>query len=226
MCVVAIRAQCAPQPNLSGTVVDPSGALIANAHVDLYGEKHESHTTTDSAGRFSFSALLPGMYDVEVTFKGFRKKIIENVRIDSSEPAPMTITMQVASTADSCGDSLSRVTYVDATGESGIKGVVTLDSHPGEIENGGQKRVADSAGLLSGITISVLKSGSRGKPLTVRPNENSEFDFAGLEPGLYLLRASLKGYADFAVSNVRVRPGKTLQVRFSMWPSGYIEICM
>jgi hypothetical protein len=63
------------------------------------------------------------------------------------------------------------------------------------------------------------------EPLSVRHNENGEFDFAGLEPGLYSLRASGEGYADFVVSNVRVRPGKTLQVVFSMQPAGFIILC-
>jgi Carboxypeptidase regulatory-like domain len=150
---------------------------------------------------------------MEVTRAGFRKQIIQSMRIDSSEPAPMTITMQVTNV--DCGDSFSRVTYVDATGESSIRGVIS----------GGKKRVESSAGLLSGATVSVLRSGSKGKGLAVLTNENGEFDFVGLEPGLYLLRASRKGYADFAVSNVRVRPGKTLQVQFSMYPSEYTLVC-
>lgn len=203
-CLVANRVECAPQPNLRGTVLDQIGAVIADAQIDLYSGKHDWHTTTDGAGRFTFPGLLPGMYDVEVTRQGFRKQIIQNMRIDSSEPAPMTITMLVASPTDSCVDSFLRYKYVDAIGESGIRGVVSVGS---------------------GATVSVLRSGLEGKPLTARTNDNGEFDFAGLEPGLYLLRASREGYADFAVSNVRVRPGKTLQVDFSMQPSGYITVC-
>ena len=204
MCLVAIRVECAPQPNLTGTVLDLVGAVIADADIELYSGKHEWHTTTDGAGRFSFPVLLPGMYDVEITRPGFRKQIIQNMRIDSSAPAPMTITMRVASPADSCVDSLLRYKYVDANGESGVRGVV-------------------SAG--SGATVLVRRSGAEGKPLTARANDHGEFDFAGLEPGLYLLSASRQGYADFAVSNVRVRPGKTLQVNFSMQPSGQITVC-
>jgi hypothetical protein len=93
---------------------------------------------------------------------------------------------------------------VDATGGSGIQGVI-------------------SAG--SGATVSVLRSGPEGKPLATRTNDKGEFDFAALKPGLYVLRASREGYADFAVSKVRVRPGKTLQVYFSLQPSGHITIC-
>jgi Carboxypeptidase regulatory-like domain len=208
-CLVAIRVECAPQPTLSGTVLDQVGAVII-AQIDLYSGKHEWHTTTDQAGRFSFHALSPGMYDVEVTSRGFRKQIIQNIRIDSSEPAPMTITMLIASTGDSCVDSLLRYQYVDAIrGESGFRGVV----------------LTGGVSVGSGATVSVLRSGSEGKPLTALTNDKGEFDFAGLEPGLYLLKASREGYADFAVSNVRVRPGKTLQVDFSMQPSGHITLC-
>lgn len=221
-CVFAIRVESAAQPTLNGTVLDPTGAVIANARVDLYSENHEWHTTTDAAGRFSFSALLPGRYDLEVTRVGFRKQIIQGMRIDFSEPSPMTITMKVGSTADSCGDFFASITYADATGEASITGVVTLVSDPGVTENGG-RRVADS---VSGATISLLKSGATGKLLSVRSNENGEFGFDGLEPGLYSLRASRKGYADFVISNVRVPPGKTLHVLFSMQPSGYVVLCM
>lgn len=224
-CVVAVRVRGGQQPNLRGTVVDVAGARIPNAQVDLYSDKHEWHATTDGAGSFSFPALLPGIYDLEVTRTGFRKQIIQSIRIGPSEISPMTIAMQVSTSADSCGDSFSRVMYLDSPGEFGIKGVVSFVSHREVTENGGKKRAVSSAGLLSGATVSVLRSGSKDKPTTVQTDENGEFEFADLEPGLYLLRASREGYADFAVSNVRVRLGKTLEVQFSMQPSGYIVVC-
>jgi hypothetical protein len=105
-----------------------------------------------------------------------------------------------------------RYKYVDATGESGIKGVVLVVRGGVSVGSGG-------------ATVSVLKSGSKGKPLTARTNDRGQFNFASLEPGLYLLRASREGYSDFAVSNVRARPGKTLQVDFSMQQSGHITLC-
>ena len=215
--MVAIRVECATQLKLRGMVLDPSGAVIANSHVDLYSGKDEWHTTTDPAGRFSFPAVLPGKYDIEVTSPGFRKRIIQGMRIDYSEPASMTITMQVEN--QSCGNLFSQITYVDATRQSGIIGVISLVSHLGATEYEGKKRV------LSGATVLVVRSESKGKGLAARTNENGEFDLAGLEPGLYSLRASRKGFEDFAVENVRVRPGKTLQADFSMRPSGYIVVC-
>jgi Carboxypeptidase regulatory-like domain len=223
--LVTIPIECALQPNLSGRVLDPSGTVIPDAHVDLYSGKDEWHATTNSAGSFSFPVLSPGTYDVEFTSPGFRKQIIQSMRIESSETAPVNITMQVETPADSCRDSFSRVTYVDATRESNIRGVVSVASHPGVTEEAGKKRVKSSEGPLSGATVSVLKSGSKAKELAVRTNENGEFDVANLEAGLYRLKAVRKGYVDFQVLNVRVRPGKTLQAEFSMRPSGYIVLC-
>ena len=198
--------------SISGTVLDREGAVII-AQIDLYSGKHDWHATTDAAGRFSFPALLPGTYDLEITSRGFRKQIFQNIRIDSSAPAPMAITMPWATAADSCVDSLLRHEYLDTIGESAMRG----------------EAYAVSAATVSvpraGVTVSLLKSGSEGKPLTTQTNDNGKFDFAGLEPGLYQLKASREGLNDFTVSNVRVRPGKILRVNFSMQPSGNVTVC-
>ena len=60
---------------LRGIVIDPSGAAVPNAAVDL---THAStnihlHTTTSSSGAFLFSKLNPGTSGVEITAPGFER---------------------------------------------------------------------------------------------------------------------------------------------------------
>ena len=51
------RGSRSPTPaSISGTVVDPSGAVVPNATVELHNavSRFDRTTTTDSAGKFSF----------------------------------------------------------------------------------------------------------------------------------------------------------------------------
>ncbi|MBO0912506.1 MAG: carboxypeptidase regulatory-like domain-containing protein, partial [Acidobacteria bacterium] len=52
--------------SLTGTVTDPSGAVIAGAKVKAEETRTgvTSQATTDSAGIYRFATLLPGTYDV------------------------------------------------------------------------------------------------------------------------------------------------------------------
>src|SRR5271165_3466934 len=59
---------------LQGTVKDPSGAVVARAHVTataptLVGSKE---TVTDSAGYYRFANLPPGTYTIVVRAEGFQ----------------------------------------------------------------------------------------------------------------------------------------------------------
>ena len=59
---------------LRGRVADPSGAGVANAHVDLIESAKNVHrtTTTSSTGDYVFTNLNPGTYAVVVTASGFQ----------------------------------------------------------------------------------------------------------------------------------------------------------
>jgi hypothetical protein len=69
--------------SLSGTVTDPSGAVIPGAKVDatevLKGIRQE--TTTDSSGFYRFSELLPGTWKIVVSAGGFASAEIDNIAI-------------------------------------------------------------------------------------------------------------------------------------------------
>jgi hypothetical protein len=58
---------------LSGTVLDPSGASIANARIILIqGELKVGEATSDGAGNFHFGRTSPGDYKITVQHEGFR----------------------------------------------------------------------------------------------------------------------------------------------------------
>jgi hypothetical protein len=60
--------------SISGTLVDPSGAVIPGVEVTLINERtSETRTTvTGDTGEFVFAAVQPGTYAVKVERSGFR----------------------------------------------------------------------------------------------------------------------------------------------------------
>ncbi len=73
---------------ISGTVVDPQGAVVPGATVTVTNEAtNDTRTaTTDSErGSFQVTGLNPGTYSVSVTLQGFRKFERKGVVVSSSE---------------------------------------------------------------------------------------------------------------------------------------------
>ena len=60
--------------DLRGRVLDPTGAVVANAHVELTNSSTNVHQTTDSSstGDYLFTHLSPGAYSVRVAASGFK----------------------------------------------------------------------------------------------------------------------------------------------------------
>ncbi len=71
----ALMAQSLVSGDLTGTVTDPSGAVLAGATVTLKnnGTGATQTTTTNANGTYRFSLLPPGSYSVSVNAQGFSK---------------------------------------------------------------------------------------------------------------------------------------------------------
>jgi Carboxypeptidase regulatory-like domain len=69
---------------LQGTVKDPSGALVAGAHVVVTGTSLTGEKTadTDKSGYYRFANLPPGPYTITITAKGFRTSKREGLIIE------------------------------------------------------------------------------------------------------------------------------------------------
>jgi Carboxypeptidase regulatory-like domain len=63
--------------SISGTVVDPQGALVSGAHVKAthIATGGVSTTTSDNAGSFHFNLIATGDYKIEVSAQGFKTAV-------------------------------------------------------------------------------------------------------------------------------------------------------
>ena len=94
------NAQTGNSSTISGTVVDQSGALVANATVNIHDpvSGYQRSATTDSSGSFSFPNVPFNPYHLTVTAKGF-SSYAQDVEVRSSVPVDVKITLSVAGTA-------------------------------------------------------------------------------------------------------------------------------
>ena len=88
---------------LSGQVIDPSGAVIANAQVQVFSQTGEiaSSTNTDSQGRYEIAELPAGVYRVEFVSTGFQKTVVQGVSLGGGVERRQDVTLRVGSVSQS-----------------------------------------------------------------------------------------------------------------------------
>jgi hypothetical protein len=100
--------------NLSGTVTDPSGAVIAGANVSLVGPIGERTAATDAEGRFSFPLLIPGYYSVKVNKEGFKTAEVKTAEVVTGRTSTVSVKLELGASATTIEVSASSV-QVDTT---------------------------------------------------------------------------------------------------------------
>jgi hypothetical protein len=87
--------------SISGAVLDPSGAVVANAKVQIHNavSGYDRTTTTDSKGNFSFPNVPFNPYHMTVTAAGFAQDA-QDVEIRSALGVSVKVSLTVASSTD------------------------------------------------------------------------------------------------------------------------------
>ncbi len=87
--------------SISGTVADPSGAVVANAKVEIHNavSGYDRTTATDSKGNFSFPNVPFNPYHMTVTATGFAQQA-QDVEIRSALGVNVKVSLTVARSTD------------------------------------------------------------------------------------------------------------------------------
>ena len=99
-----IQAQIATTTaTLSGTVTDPTGAVIPHATVTLVSK--ETGITrafeTDNSGRYIFAQLVPSSFSLSVKAKGFQAYRQDGIVLNAAQSASQNVTLTIGSEAES-----------------------------------------------------------------------------------------------------------------------------
>jgi hypothetical protein len=83
---------------LTGAIMDPSGALVPGASVALRSETTgiKQSTTYDSYGQYRFILVPTGQYTLSVEMPGFSKITNEGVILTVGQVANFPVTLQLA----------------------------------------------------------------------------------------------------------------------------------
>lgn len=103
VCSSFVFAQVSSLSSISGSVADPTGAVVAGAVVTVKNNatNAEFKATTASNGTFSIPALNLGLYTVTVSARGFKQALVNNVQLESGTPASVRVTLEVGDTSES-----------------------------------------------------------------------------------------------------------------------------
>ena len=88
---------------ITGTLKDPSGAVIPRATITITSEQtaRQETTTSDLEGRYTSVPLAPGEYRVEATLPGFRGVARTGVTVQVNSTVVIDFTLEVGDLTDS-----------------------------------------------------------------------------------------------------------------------------
>jgi Carboxypeptidase regulatory-like domain/TonB-dependent Receptor Plug Domain len=174
---VAAHAQSGNSTAMSGTVVDSSGAVVANATVEIHNpvSAFARSTTTDSAGNFSFPNVPFNPYHLSVSASGFAP-YSKDVDVRSLVAVNVKVSLKIAGssetvTVESGGDLVEN----DPTGHTdvdrGLFDKIPLESQTSSVSSlvtlASPGVAADSNGLFHGLGDHASNSFSvDGQPIT------------------------------------------------------------
>ena len=101
LCAVAGIAQT-NKGAISGTVFDSNGAAVPGATVTItnLGTGQKATITTTDTGAFSAQSLDPVTYSVLVEAKGFKKALVDHVKVDTAATATANVSLETGSVTE------------------------------------------------------------------------------------------------------------------------------
>lgn len=111
----AIGAWAQSTATLSGTVTDPTGAVVAGAAVKIHSlaTGTDRDVVTDSAGLYAAPSLQPGDYSVVATAAGFSSYRVQKVTLDVDQHISLNMNLALASAGETVQVESSTISQIE-----------------------------------------------------------------------------------------------------------------
>ncbi len=117
LCSAMWAQESAVSGNISGVVVDSTGAVVPGASLTLTGQAGNKSAQTNEQGQFTFSQLAPGTYSVKVARQGFKASDVRGIEVAINRNSSLKITLVPGATEEVVNVSAEALT-VDTTSSS------------------------------------------------------------------------------------------------------------
>ena len=175
---LSVYAQSGSSTSITGTVVDPSGAVVAFAGVELHNPVSglERATATDASGKFTISNVPFNPYHLTVTAHGF-DVYSQDVDVRSAVPVSVNINLKVTGSSEvvtvesTAADLLENTSTFHTDVDRGLFDKLPLESQSSSLSSlvtlASPGIAADSNGLFHGMGDHAENSFSvDGQPIT------------------------------------------------------------
>ncbi|MGH9513193.1 MAG: carboxypeptidase regulatory-like domain-containing protein [Terriglobales bacterium] len=174
---ISIYAQ-SNSASVSGTILDPSGAVVPKATVEIHNpvSGFDSTTVTDASGKFTFENVPFNPYHMTVTATGFAS-YVQDIDVRSALPLDVKVNLQVGGSSETVtveGEAADLLEN-DPTGHTdvdrGLFDKIPLESESSSVSSlvtlASPGVAADSNGLFHGLGDHASNSFSvDGQPIT------------------------------------------------------------
>src|SRR5262249_36310624 len=102
LCGLPIFGQSTANGSLTGTVTDPTGAVVPGASVTVKNNETSQEFTakTSDEGTFTIPALATGMYTATISVKNFKQAKVTESKSDAGKPSSITVALEIGSQAE------------------------------------------------------------------------------------------------------------------------------
>jgi hypothetical protein len=102
LCLAAPLAAQTELATITGSVSDPTGAILRNVTVTATNEATNvaASTVSNETGRYLIPALRPGVYTITATAAGFKKHVQSAVTLQVNQTARLDLTMTVGEVSE------------------------------------------------------------------------------------------------------------------------------
>jgi hypothetical protein len=190
MLTVASLFGQASDGNITGTVLDASGAAIPNASVQLENTETgvKSTTKTDASGGYRFGNVLIGRHSITVSANGFTTSNIRDLIVELNKTATANVILQVGtvSTAVDVSEAASTIDTTTSQLSNNYAGRLAVELPTSANPTGGVLNLAllgagvsSSGGIGVGTGPSVGGQRPRNNNFTIEGVDNNRKDVTG-----------------------------------------------
>jgi Carboxypeptidase regulatory-like domain len=100
--IAAIGWAQAPTGAITGTVADPTGAVVTGAVVTVTNPSTNTQriVSTNSSGIYDVPALMPGTYNLKIEMKGFTTQVRNDIELQVAQVARIDVTLQLGNVSE------------------------------------------------------------------------------------------------------------------------------